>query len=74
MGIACHGKDIIPNQGELNSFIVRKAVEPDSIGELFEPLPLPMRPPNMCAGCPHRGLFYGLSRLKDVFVSGDIGC
>ena len=33
-----------------------------------------MRPPNMCAGCPHRGLFYCLSRMKDVFVSGDIGC
>jgi indolepyruvate ferredoxin oxidoreductase alpha subunit len=74
MGIACHGKDIIPNQGELNSFIVRKAVEPDSIGELFAPLNLPMRPPNMCAGCPHRGLFYGLSKMKNVFVSGDIGC
>jgi indolepyruvate ferredoxin oxidoreductase alpha subunit len=74
MGIACHGKDIIPNQGELNSFIVRKAVEPDSIGELFEPLALPMRPPNMCAGCPHRGLFYGLSKMKDIFISGDIGC
>ena len=74
MGIACHGKDIIPNQGELNSFIVRKAVQPESIGELFAPLDLPMRPPNMCAGCPHRGLFYGLSKMKDVFVSGDIGC
>lgn len=74
MGIACRGKDIIPSQGELNSFLVRKAVAPDSIGELFEPLDLPMRPPNMCAGCPHRGLFYGLSRMKDVFVSGDIGC
>ena len=74
MGIACRGKDLIPNQGELNSFIVRKAVDPASIGELFEPLTLPMRPPNMCAGCPHRGLFYGLSRLKDVFISGDIGC
>ncbi|MBM9536147.1 indolepyruvate ferredoxin oxidoreductase subunit alpha [Desulfobulbus alkaliphilus] len=74
MGIACRGKDIIPGQGELNSFIVRKAVEPESIGELFAPLDLPMRPPNMCAGCPHRGLFYGLSKMKDVFVSGDIGC
>jgi indolepyruvate ferredoxin oxidoreductase, alpha subunit len=74
MGIACRGKDIIPDQGELNSFIVRKAVEPESIGELFAPLELPMRPPNMCAGCPHRGLFYGLSKMKDVFVSGDIGC
>jgi indolepyruvate ferredoxin oxidoreductase alpha subunit len=74
MGIACHGKDIIPNQGELNSFIVKKSVDPDSVGELFAPLELPMRPPNMCAGCPHRGIFYGLSRMKDVFVSGDIGC
>jgi len=34
---------------------------------------LPPRPPNMCPGCPHRGLFYNLARLK-VFVSGDIGC
>ena len=74
MGIACRGKDLIPNQGELNSFIVRKSIAPETIGEVFAPLELPMRPPNMCAGCPHRGLFYGLSRMKDVFVSGDIGC
>lgn len=75
MGIACHGKDLIPNQGELNSFIVRKALAPETITEeLFAPLQLPMRPPNLCAGCPHRGLFYGLSRMKNVFVSGDIGC
>ena len=74
MGIKCHGKDVIPNRGELNSFIVRKAIDPGSMGELFKPLELPMRPPNMCAGCPHRGIFYGLSKMKDVFVSGDIGC
>ena len=74
MGIPCRGKDLIPAQGELNSFIVRKSIDPDTVGQLFEPLDLPMRPPNMCAGCPHRGLFYGLSRMKDVFVSGDIGC
>ena len=74
MGIDCHGKDLIPDQGELNSFIVRKSIDPDSAGEQFAPLDLPMRPPNMCAGCPHRGVFYGLSRMKDVFVSGDIGC
>ena len=73
MGINCHGKDLIPNRGELNSFIVRQAIAPDK-RELFAPLALPMRPPNMCAGCPHRGLFYNLSRLKDIFVSGDIGC
>ena len=73
MGIPCHGKDLIPNQGELNSTIVRNSVDPASIVELFAPVALPMRPPNMCAGCPHRGIFYNLSRMK-LFVSGDIGC
>jgi indolepyruvate ferredoxin oxidoreductase, alpha subunit len=74
MGVACRGKDLIPAQGELNSFIVRKAIAPASVRELFDPVELPQRPPNMCAGCPHRGLFYCLSRMRDVFVSGDIGC
>lgn len=73
MGIACRGKEIIPSQGELNTAIVRQALEPDSGGEIFEPPILPMRPPNMCAGCPHRGIFFNLSRMK-LFVSGDIGC
>jgi len=73
MGIQCHGKDLIPNQGELNTAIVRKSVDPASVAELFAPVALPMRPPNMCAGCPHRGIFYNLSRMK-LFVSGDIGC
>lgn len=73
MGIECHGKDVIPNQGELNTAIVKEAIEPDSVDKVFEPVELPMRPPNMCAGCPHRGIFFNLSRMK-VFVSGDIGC
>lgn len=73
MGILCHGKDLIPNQGELNTTIVRKSVDPASVTELFAPVALPMRSPNMCAGCPHRGIFYNLSRMK-LFVSGDIGC
>ena len=73
MGIACHGKDLIPSQGELNTAIVRGAIDPESVGELFAPVELPGRPPNMCAGCPHRGIFFNLSRMK-VFVSGDIGC
>jgi len=73
MGIACHGKDLIPEQGELNAAIVRRCIDPASAPQLFAPVPLPLRPPNMCAGCPHRGIFYNLSRMK-VFVSGDIGC
>lgn len=73
MGISCHGKDCIPNQGELNTGIVRKAIAPETVKEIFPPVDMPMRPPNMCAGCPHRGIFFNLSRLK-IFVSGDIGC
>ncbi len=74
MGVDCHGKDLIPSQGELNTSIVRCSIDPDSAPELFAPAELPMRPPNMCAGCPHRGVFFNLSKMKDVFVSGDIGC
>lgn len=73
MGIACRGKDLIPNQGELNTSIVKQAIAPETVPENFDPVELPMRPPNMCAGCPHRGIFFNLSRMK-VFVSGDIGC
>jgi len=73
MGIACTGKDLIPAQGELNTSIVRNAIEQTTGPELFQAPELPMRPPNMCAGCPHRGIFFNLSRMK-LFVSGDIGC
>jgi indolepyruvate ferredoxin oxidoreductase alpha subunit len=73
MGVDCKGKDIIPAQGELNAFIIKQAVDGASGRKLFDPIELPPRPPNMCPGCPHRGLFYALSRLK-VFVAGDIGC
>ena len=73
-GITCHGKDFIPAIGELNTAIVRDSIDPDrKKNDLFEPVELPMRPPNMCAGCPHRGVFHNLSKMK-VFVSGDIGC
>lgn len=73
MGIECNGKNIIPNQGELNTAIVRNSIDPTQKPALFEPVDLPNRPPNMCPGCPHRGIFFNLSRMK-VFVSGDIGC
>jgi len=74
MGITCKGKDLLPAIGEFNSALVKKSVSGAATASAdFEPLDLPMRPPNMCPGCPHRGLFYNLARLK-VFVSGDIGC
>jgi indolepyruvate ferredoxin oxidoreductase alpha subunit len=73
MGIPCRGKELIPPMGELNSHIVRKAITGESKQDLFEAVPIPLRPPNLCPGCPHRGIFYALSKLK-VFVAGDIGC
>lgn len=72
MGVRCHGKELIPPYGELNPYIVRKAITGEE-KSLFEPLDIPQRPPALCPGCPHRGVFYALSKLG-VFVAGDIGC
>ncbi|MBR7148714.1 MAG: 4Fe-4S binding protein, partial [Firmicutes bacterium] len=33
-----------------------------------------VRPPALCAGCPHRGFYYALTKRKDIMVTGDIGC
>jgi indolepyruvate ferredoxin oxidoreductase alpha subunit len=76
MGIDVQGKGRIPIYGELNLDIVGDAFA-DAGGAGTQPefeLPkLPPRPPNMCPGCPHRGVFYTLSKKK-IFVAGDIGC
>ncbi|MFH1217068.1 MAG: indolepyruvate ferredoxin oxidoreductase subunit alpha [Pseudomonadota bacterium] len=71
-GVACIGKEKIPAIGELNPFIIKKALGIPT-GDVYPPVEIPPRPPNMCPGCPHRGLFYNLSK-HDVFISGDIGC
>jgi indolepyruvate ferredoxin oxidoreductase alpha subunit len=73
MGIACRGKELIPAIGELNTAAVRSGVLGIPADVPFKPVDIPLRPPNMCPGCPHRGLFHVLSKLK-VFISGDIGC
>ncbi|MDD2189424.1 MAG: indolepyruvate ferredoxin oxidoreductase subunit alpha [Eubacteriales bacterium] len=73
-GISCIGKDIIPEMDELNTDIVRKAV----FGTVTETLKTEKeaigRPPVLCAGCPHRGMYYALSKKKNLLVTGDIGC
>ncbi|MDI6600497.1 MAG: indolepyruvate ferredoxin oxidoreductase subunit alpha [Thermoanaerobacteraceae bacterium] len=73
LGIKCHGKDLIPIVGELNPEIVAKGLlgkEPETIKVSIKPA---ARPPLMCPGCPHRGVFFVLSN-KDAVVTGDIGC
>lgn len=55
--------------------IIRKAIfnESNPTIEYYES-GIVQRPPTLCAGCPHRGLFYELGKRKNVMVSGDIGC
>lgn len=77
LGIACDGKNLVPRCGELTPVRIRE-VRSKVCGEPFEaPAPaaegLPGRPPILCAGCPHRGIFFGLAQF-DVIVAGDIGC
>ncbi len=73
LGVKAVGKELFPRCGELSQRLIRKLVAGEELPaqELLEPLPV--RPPVMCCGCPHRGLFYALKRAG-VFVSGDIGC
>jgi indolepyruvate ferredoxin oxidoreductase alpha subunit len=72
MGIRAEGKDRVPLLGELNTRLVRQAVSGEA-APLREPASVPNRPPNLCAGCPHRSLFVALNKCK-VTVTGDIGC
>jgi indolepyruvate ferredoxin oxidoreductase alpha subunit len=73
MGIPCRGKELIPAMGELNPRIVGASVSGEGRKSVFEPVSIPQRPPNLCPGCPHRGIFYALSKMG-LFVAGDIGC
>ena len=74
-----YGKDLLPICGEFSQNLIRKCLkdvipaagEEPVAGEPMENLPV--RPPIMCAGCPHRGLYYILKKNK-LTVLGDIGC
>jgi len=73
LGLEVSGKDLLPLEGEFSqNFLAERLGRPAPEGlELEEAMPV--RPPVMCAGCPHRGLFYTLAKNKCV-VLGDIGC
>ncbi|MCL1982955.1 MAG: indolepyruvate ferredoxin oxidoreductase subunit alpha [Clostridiales bacterium] len=74
-GIPCIGKEFIPAYGELNPDIVRHSFFGTGADNVSVELKATVRPPVLCAGCPHRGLFYVLSKkLKKIIVTGDIGC
>lgn len=86
IGINVHGKDILPICGEFSQNLIVKCFKESGIASLADAVKdysaetkfklaenVPVRPPVMCAGCPHRGMFYALSKNK-ITVLGDIGC
>jgi len=81
LGLPVSGKEFFPDMGEFSPSLVKKGFAAAGMikdegkdAELFADLPAaPARPPVLCAGCPHRGIFYMLNKMKLV-VTGDIGC
>ena len=73
LGLSVTGKDKIPMIGELSQNMLAELLGKEiPHGKTLDD-ELPVRPPVMCAGCPHRGLFYTLAKNK-ITVFGDIGC
>ncbi len=85
-GIAVHGKEILPRAGELAPQVLRPAIlgllgetvetEPGAKApvETLVPIKVFPRPPTMCVACPHLGIYYCLSKIKNTEIAGDIGC
>jgi len=73
-GISCVGKDKLPVTGEYSAELMRSRVlgiDRETNSAISENIPV--RPPVLCPGCPHRGVFYTLKKNR-LTVSGDIGC
>lgn len=73
LGLEVTGKDVFPMEGEYSQNMIAEKLEGKAAAYCKLDETLPVRPPVMCSGCPHRGLFYTLKQNK-VTVLGDIGC
>jgi len=78
-GLAVHGKDVLPLRGELTGPAIEQAVArllgtPSASRAAPQPAKVFPRPPTLCAGCPYLGVYFWLGHLKDVIITGDIGC
>jgi len=73
IGIECIGKEMFTPLGEFSQTTIRKAFGMTLPETVTADSDIPIRPPIMCAGCPHRGLFYVLSK-NNITALGDIGC
>ncbi len=72
IGINVTGKEKIPLCGELTQEVIAMSFSKKAKAKIKKDK-IPPRPPVLCPGCPHRGVFYIINKLKLV-TSGDIGC
>jgi indolepyruvate ferredoxin oxidoreductase alpha subunit len=72
IGVKAEGKSLFSFIGEYNPGMIRNKILGTEL-PAAAPADVPVRPPVLCPGCPHRGMFYVLSKMK-LTVSGDIGC
>jgi len=73
IGLSVEGKNLLPLLYEFSQEVLSDCILGKKNDFIELDLTIPVRPPVMCPGCPHRGLFYVLKKLK-LTVSGDIGC
>ncbi len=73
LGLQVDGKNIFPICGEFSQGMIEQIMGLEKKAFVTTEQSAPVRPPVMCAGCPHRGLFYVLAKKK-ITVLGDIGC
>ena len=79
-GVKVVGKGILPLQGELAPPVLKPAIarllgEPvEEAAVAIRPAQVFPRPPTMCVACPHLGVYYTLSQVRNLNISGDIGC
>ena len=73
LGIEVIGKETFSLLGEFSQQTVAAAFGKEAPISVSADSAIPARPPMMCAGCPHRGMFYTLAKNK-ITVHGDIGC
>jgi indolepyruvate ferredoxin oxidoreductase alpha subunit len=81
-GIPVRGKDLLPATGEVPPYVLKKHLAPlfpelanaPAAVPAFAPMTVFPRPPTMCAACPHLGVYYTLSQIRNINILGDIGC
>lgn len=77
-GIEVYGKDVLPRIGELAPAVLAPCIDKllgkETNNELIPTAQVFPRPPTMCVACPHLGIYYCLSHVKNTIIAGDIGC